>query len=811
MLSSYIKLALRNLAKHRLYAVINITGLALGMTLFLFSSILLSYETNHDSMFSARDRIFLVASVFSPTAGETPRELSSTYTALAPILDMEIAEAEQVARVMLKKQLLAVDNNNFYTGVRFAEPGFTRMFDFRYIHGDRTAIDDPHGLIVTASTAKKLFGRTDVLDEVVSLNHDYDMHVTAVIEDVPVDSHFNSSPIPDTELTAIAPYEALYNIDSYYTPEGLWAYVSMYDTTYIMLSENKGTAWLQDQINTVYARHAPEKTREYVSSLKAVPLIKANTEIWESLGFPVLESVRLLGILVLIIACVNYANLATAQSFGRTREVGLRKTLGAGRTQLLTQFLVESLAVSACAMVLALAGIELLVPLYNDWTGKVVTLDYTSLLPWLILTAFITGLLAGAYPAYLISRLNPIDSLHNTLLKGRKGGMFRGFMIAAQFAVSIFMLAMVMIVYFQNEKVREASNIFPKSRIVLLGQLDTKEISTRRETLRGELERVQGVEAVTFCSHVPFEQWNVTRKVTPVKGDETLSFKLNHVYVDFDYLKTYDIDLFAGRTFDRNIANDLFKDDVEQVNVIINRMAAEKLGFGRGAEAIGKSFYRLPYEDDDQTRQFTVIGLIPDQRFNGAFSDLKPMVLVVKQSWYRYASIRVSGYNLTQTLQGIDDVWKRVIPDYPVQRRFLDDVFNSGFNLFRAINNVLAGFAGIALSLALIGLFGLAAFMAQRRTREIGIRKVMGASVSQIVRLLIWQFSRPVIWSLVLAMPLAWLASGLYLDFFGERISFVVPIIVLASVTGVLTAWIIVAGHAINVARAAPIHSLRYE
>ena len=483
----------------------------------------------------------------------------------------------------------------------------------------------------------------------------------------------------------------------------------------------------------------------------------------------------------------------------------------------------ESLTLAVFAMMLAVAGIELLVPAYNSWTGKAVTLDYISSLPWLILTTMMVGLLAGAYPAYLISRLSPIDSLGNTPVKGRKGSTFRSLMIAAQFSISIFIMAMEMIIYFQNEKVQEIGNTFPKSQIVVLEGVDVKAIQEKHETLRQAFTALADVQSVTFSSDVPFFE-PVTfssgvpyyervgsRNVTPSKGDETRGFTIRMVSVDVDFMEAYNIELLAGRPFDHKITGDVFQEEVEQLKVVVNQLAAEKLGFGRGMEVIGQSFYKIPDAQNPQARQYTIIGLMPDQYFLGVHTKLIPLAFFIRPDAHYYASIRVSGQNINQTLTDIDRVWERVIENYPIRRSFLDYYFNFFFGILKGISHVLGAFAGVALSLALIGLFGLAAFMTQYRTKEIGIRKVMGASVTQIVRLLLWQFSKPVLWSLVFAMPLAYLASSLYLDFFPERIRFVVPVIVMASVVAILTAWAAVASHAINIARATPIRSLRYE
>ena len=810
MISNYLKLALRNLAKYRLYAFINITGLALGLTIYIFGSILVTYENNHDHMFSQREHIFTVGSVFSPNAGTGILEYPNVRMAYGPLFATEIEEAPNVVRVLNRVHLLTIENNNYYQNIRFAETGFTDMFDFIYIHGDKRAIDNPKGLILTASTAKKLFNRIDVVGEVISLDHKHDMHIVAIIEDVAPDTHFNSSFLPDNQLTIIASLETLANIGDF-KMEGDWKDLNPYDMTYILLPENRNQAWLQDQVNAVSQRHAPADEIETISALKVRPLIKANTLIWDAFGFPVLESAWLLSLLILIIACLNYTNLATAQSFGRSREVGLRKTLGATKTQLLAQFLTESMCLAVFSMILSVACIELLIPVYNGLTGKMMILQYIDILPWLLFTTLTVGLLAGAYPAYQISRLSPIDSLHNTLNNGHKGSRFRSFMIAAQFSISIFMLAMVLIIYFQNQKMKDLSTMFLKTPTVILDRMNNLDIRKKHETLRQELKSIPGVQAVAFSSGMPFALMDNTHNITATEGDETIGFDITLESIDFDFIDAYDIELIAGRPFHQQIANDVFKDDNAQVNVILNQLAAEKLGFGRDEKVIGKTFYQILDERHPQARAYTIIGLMKDVYYNGTHSEKNPMGFYIYPELHGFASIKVNELNLNQTLKDIDTVWNRVIENYPIRRTFLDFYFNLFFRFPQGINNVLAAFSAVALSLALFGLYGLAAFMAQRRTKEIGVRKVMGANVSQIVRLLIWQFSQPVLWSLLVAIPSSYLASRMYLDFFPERFNFMLPVIILASLIGILTAWIIIASHAIKIARAKPIKSLRYE
>jgi putative ABC transport system permease protein len=814
MFSNYIKLALRNMAKNRLYASINIIGLAIGLAVFLFGSILASYERDHDSMFTKRDRIYTAGSVFAPDADIGVLETDSVYTAITPLIKNEIGELEAIARTVTREYLISIGDNNdsYYQTISFADQDLTRIFDFEYLYGDASAIDNPSGVILSESIAMKLFGRTDVIGEVMTLDHEHDLRVSAVITNIPEDSHFNSSLILDREDRIFAPLVTLEKITDYKFADN-WGNLSMGDMTYMLLPVDKDRQWLHDRVNSVFLRHAPKDQLEFIPYLQVRPLVESNTMIWDALGIPAIDTIRLLGLLVLIIACVNYTNLATAQSLGRAREVGLRKTFGASQRQLLTQFLIESLTTAVLAMVIAVACMELLIPAFNQWADKVVTLDYLAIAPFLLLTTLAVGIMAGAYPAFLIIRSTPIDSLNNSMLKGNSGNRFRSLMIGTQFAISIFMLASVLVMYFQNQQVEKSSHIFPKSNIVILERVGVEDIRQRHETLRQQLLAIPGVENATYSSQVPFQQSNSSTGVSRIRGDAAAEIILNSVDIDEGFLETYDIPLLGGRVLTRGITNDVETEESEQINVLINQMGIESLGFESAEAALNQSYFTTPDEEggDDPIRQYTIVGTVPDLNFKGLHNKIKPMAFLLSPDSLRIASVRVRGENLSQTLEDIDRVWEQVNPDYPIQRRFLDEVFAEVYVIFKTMNRVLAGFALVALSLALIGLFGLAAFMAERRTREIGIRKVLGARVDQIVRLLVWQFSIPVLWSLLAAMPLAYMASGLYLNFFADRIIALPLIIALASVMGIVTAWLIVAGHAVKIATASPIQSLRYE
>jgi putative ABC transport system permease protein len=809
MFLNNIKIALRSLRKNKVFASINIVGLALGMTIYVFGGLLVSYESDHDAFFKNVDRVYTIGSTAAPELNMSFDRLNTAYSAIGPIIESELQDVEAVARVLGREYLISNGTEKFYQQLRFTDPELLQIFDFRYIDGDATALEDPMGLVLSATAAVKYFGRTDVVGEVVTFDNEFDFRIAAVIEDVPRNSHFNSLPIMDVALEAIAPIQALARLEDF-DETGEWNNLSLGNLTYVLLPATLDGSWLQDQIDSIFDRLVPEPSKEVISGMYVSPLQHANLAIWDTMGLPVVAVVKLLSFLVLIVACVNYTNLATAQALGRSREVGMRKTMGAQQGQLLTQFLTESLVIAGVAMVVAIAALEVIVPLFNNVANKVMTLDHLRTLPWLLATTMLVGLCAGLYPAWLITRASPIDALRDVARKGKKGSTVRAFMIGAQFAISAFMLAIVAVVYMQNQKVEESSYIFPRAEIYNLNRLNVDTIRDRFDTLRYEMEALPNVDSVGISSQVPYEQNNSTTNAAAQPGDEAGKFQIQLLRMSPEFLQAYDIPLLAGRNLSRDVANDLYVYETSEViNVLVNEMALDQLGLASPADAINTRFYDL--DEDDVLREMVIVGVVPTQNIVGLFNPEKAWMYTYQPETFRVASVRITGGSMIETVAAIEQVWNRVIPEYPMQGKFLDDVFDDVFNVLRFMNMALAGFASVALSLALIGLFGLAAFMAAQRTKEIGVRKVLGASSSQIARLLIWQFSRPVAWALALALPAAYFASNLYLNFFADRIESPLMILLGAGAIAVVLAGVTVAGHAINIARSNPILALRYE
>ncbi len=807
MFWNYFISALRNLRKNKLFAVINIAGLALGLTIYVFGGLLIEYEQTHDGFFNNVNRTYTIGSYPAEGVDVGVDLIGSTFSAVGPIIETELSDVEMVARTIVREFLIKMGAEGFYQNIHFADPELLKIFDFAYVQGDQSALEDPSGIVITESLAIKYFGTTDARGKVVTLDNEFDFTIAAVIRDIPKNSHF-SSEILGSSMQILAPIKALARLRDY-DEAGEWDNLSIGNMTYILLPAQLDAAWLDDQLASIYERLVPDEKYDVIAGFFVRPLQDANLIFWDMIGLPVVIAIQVLSLLILVIACVNYTNLATAQSLGRSREVGMRQTMGANKRQLLTQFLVESLTIAAIAMVIAVALLEIIIPLFNNASNKIMAINYLQTLPWLVLTTLLVGLFAGAYPAWLITRTKPLDALRDIARKGKKGSKVRSIMIGTQFAISAFMLCLVTIVFMQNQQVEKSSYAFPRSEVYTLGRLNVEGVQDRLDTLRHELEAQPNIESASFSSQVPFEQNNSTFDVAMQPGDEAGKIRMHQLSMTPEFLKTYDIPLLEGRNLSRDISNDELNDDSEVVNVLVNELTLAKLGIDSPADAINQRIYRI--SEDSTLRELVIVGVVPTQNIVGLFNTEKPWIFMYQPSWLRIGSVRFTGNDPMQAVAQIEEAWKRVIPEYPIQGRFLDEVFNDVYQILEHLNMALAGFALVALSLAMFGLFGLAAFMATQRTREIGVRKVLGANSLQIARLLVWQFSKPVMWALLVALPAAFFASKAYLEFFADRIDTQIIILLVSGLVAVLLAWGTVAGHAIRISRSSPIIALRYE
>ncbi|MEE8371904.1 MAG: FtsX-like permease family protein [Sphingomonadales bacterium] len=819
MLRNYLISAYRNILKNRMFAFINIVGLAVGLTVYVLSQLIAGYEATHDSFFAKAERIHLVSATFNPSRNIGALIALGVQTPIAPLMREMVPAAEVTARLYDMQYLVRVGDKVFYQPIRFAEDGFLRIFDFEFLAGSpETALADPSGLILTESTARKFFGEADPIGRTITVDRNRDLRVTALIRDLPKNSHFVSSLIVDDVAFEMIASDRVFLELSGYDADNRWGSMSSNYLTYALLREGVTASEANRQLKALYDQHVGEEIQKVILSIELMPLHKINLYPWEASGMPAILGIQLLGLLVLVIAGMNYANLATAQVMGRTREVGLRKTMGAGKRQLFAQFISESMLVAVAALLLALGLIEFALPALNSATGKAfsfgVLADPAGVAELVLLVALV-GAVSGAYPALMISRGGTVQMLRGEFGKGRRGNWVRATLLVLQFTISIFMAVGVSIIYSQNQQIVKSGAVFDQDQILVIERIQQDGITENWATLKNEIGRIPGVGTVAFVNQPPFEQSNTNTTVTSEPGNQATGFTVGYMAVDENFLTALDIPLLAGRSHSLEVMNDKYRlDEAGEpvggvLNVMINETAMRRLGVSEPAEALGKSFYGTTYSDN--AREFRVVGVVPDINYRGFQNRVRPLMFMWIEENYRYMLVRIESGAPANVVDQIDSIWAKIVPDYPIKRVFLSTIFEEVYKVFKAVTGVIAGFATVALVLALFGLFGLAAIMAAKRTREIGIRKVLGAGTSDIVRLLIWQFTRPVAIGFLLAAPLGYFGARFYLDFFADRVALTPLPFLLAGGMALLFAWITVSGHAWRVARANPITALRYE
>lgn len=820
MFKNYLTSALRNFWKNKLYSFINIGGLAIGLTVFVFANLYANYESTHDAFFENSERIYTVRTDVNPAAKLGVVSINTVYTAVAPFMRQDIPEIEKIARLTWTDLIINRDEVKFYQQVHMVEPEFLDIFKFDYIQGQAEgALADNNSTILTEATAIKYFGRTNVLGETLTLNNERDLRVTAVIRDLPMNTHLSGNMLDEEHMEMLVNLNIFLDVFNVETVDN-WSNLSISQRTYALLPAGVTGESLEERLDAIIDRYGDENTREIVSSIGFRPLQDMNLLIWTAIGIPGIFIMRFLGLLVLGIACINFINLATAQALGRAREIGIRKTMGASRTRLAVQFLVEAVVLSFFALLIAVAVIEYALPAFNTAVGKAMTFSYFTdlrMMGFLFLTVIGVGLFSGSFPAFLLARLDASQALHGTMALGKWSVRLRKFLVVSQNAFSVFLIITVLISYNQTQAIQNKDLGFDASNTITLLRTNRVGVNENYETLKNEFSRVPGVVSVTGSSQYPYEQSNSSGKFSLTPGDEASALTIQLIRADYNFLETFSIPLLAGRHLSENFSNDAIprgsdRDAGGTVNVIINTLAAKQFGWTTPENAIGETFFGI--SANGQGYSYVVAGVSENALFQGFHNEQKPFIFIVNPEYFGAIEIKYDPAMLDSTVAGVEAAWNQIVPDFPIIRSSLDEAFQDVFSIFTGINKALIGFSLMALLIATIGLFGLSAFMAEKRIREVGIRKTFGASTGKIVKLLIFQFSRPVLWAIIFGWVLAYLAQTQYLQFFADPPSFgfgFAMIFLAGGVFSIVLAWITVGANAYRAANSKPVDSLHYE
>ena len=799
MIKNYLKTAWRNLRKNKLYSSINIFGLAVGLAACLLIGVYISHELSYDSFNKKAKNIVRVTMEYNKAG--TVNTTATTGTKVGPQFKRTFPAVEEYIRTFISHNVIKSGEKLFdEPRIMFADEAFFKIFSFRLIKGDAaTALDANDKIVISQSMAKKYFGDEEALNKTLT-TAGKDFRVSAVCEDVPQNSQLKFDFVTQ-----------FLNLGNQVEREEWWTANWI---TYLLLRDNKNISQLQQQVNDYMSTPAVRTGARLEGNdhLKyhLEPLTKVH--LYSSLaGFEPNGSIRyiyifgIVALLILIIACANYTNLATAQSSGRSGEIGMRKVMGASRKQVFIQFISESSIITFIAAGLALLIGVLLIPPFNNVSGK----QFTSAmllqpLPiiGLIVFSMVVSFFAGIYPALILSGTQIIGVLKKGFTFTGGKNILRKALILAQFGISAFLIIYTVIIMQQMQFMQKKNLGYNKSHVVVL-PISGKMLKNF-QSLKNVFTQVRGVEGVTASYETPeYVEWGDGIVATDEKGKREVS--LNAMPVDLDFIKTMQMQLAAGKDFqeaDFALMDTSNKGQNFKQPFIINETLAKKIGW-TSEEAVGKTI--------EKGYPGPIVGVVKDFNFSSLHEPIGPLLIFLGRDFSRDFMIRVNGNDLQGTLGRLEMAWKQRLPDRPFNYHFLDEDYNKLYQAEHRSSALFGVAAALAIILACLGLFGLAAFTTVQRTKEIGIRRVLGANISSITFLVSKNFLQLVCIAIVIAVPVAWAVGNKWLEDFAYRINISWWVFVACGISALLIALLTVSFHAIRAASMNPVKSLRTE
>jgi putative ABC transport system permease protein len=797
MLKNYLKITLRHLQRQQGYSLINIAGLSVGMACFILILLFINYEFSYEGHHTNADRIYKIYIEHHLPTGIN--RIRSSPVPLAEALHNEIPEIQSFARIQtIGNPLFLYEDRGFYEdGAICVDSGIFTLFNFPFVAGNKeSALKDKNTAVLTEEIATKYFGRENPIGKTLVVDGDLSILVNGVIKNHPKNTNIH----PDI-LISFSTLEEIAGKD-YMTN-----WLSQIVQSYILVPEHTSVSQLEEKIQIAFKKHVREDD-DRILKLDQFSRMHLYSELEDTGDIKTIYIFMAIGFLIILTACINFMNLATARSVKRAKEVGLRKVVGAVRGQLIKQFIGESAIFSALSLILALLLVLLLLPTLNNLTGQFVQfedLGRAEIILSLIGIVFLVGLLSGSYPALFLSAFQPANVLKGTLKSGAKGGLFRKILVVAQFGISIILIVCTIILSKQLHYVHNRPLGFKKDQIVVIRNSDRRR---NIAPLKEELLRNAKISGVTASLQLPSSIGMYNNVTWEGAIGEELT-EIIHNRVDYDFLDTYEIELTAGRNFSKEYTSDLTggQSAEETRSIIINEQAVRRFGWD---DPIGKRVIQVYGE---QRIYFTVVGVVKDFHFSSLKNPIKPMNFFLSPNSNRYISVKVSPQDVSGTLAFIEETWKKLAPESPIEYFFLDTIFERRYSSEERLQRLFSYFSTLAIFIACLGLFGLASFAAEQRTKEIGIRKVLGASETSLIFLLSKEFTLLVLIANLVAWPLAYLAMHNWLEGFAYRIQLNshLGFFLLASAIALLIAWLTVSFQAVKASLVNPIDSLRYE
>jgi len=812
MLKNYLKIAFRNLTKYKFISFINLFGLTVGLTCCLLILTYILNELSYDRYNRNASRIYRVTRSFNNRDGVQSLHLGAVSPPFGPLLKNDFPDIRLITRLLpngsvpLRYEEKIFNEQNTF----FADEHLFKVFDFTVTKGNpQTALVDPFSIMLTEALARKYFGSSDPMNKMIRMNNQFNFRVTGVFKELPSNAHFHPNLLMSFNTLKDS---AVYGENNLRTN---WGNNSFF--TYLLMPENYPAKSMEAAFPAFLDRRMPSKnmtaankpskfTQLYLEKLTDIHLRShLDSEIDNNGDIKRIYIFGAIALFILLIACINYMNLSTARSALRAREIGIRKVAGAERGEIITQFLSESVLIAWMAILLAIGLTVLILPWLRTITGQSLTIDIllkTQVLLPLFLVPFVVGILSGLYPALFMSSFQPVKVLKGLVKVGKGNISFRKVLVVTQFFISIVLIISTVIVFQQLHYMQQASLGFDKDRVLTLSY--NIGLDRTYESFRNGLLESSYIKDAGRSSRIPGGRLLDMQGASVQSGDSLrpVTADIKYVATDYDFIPAYGIPMAAGRNFSRAYGADTN-------SFILNVAATKVLGLANPREAVGKNF-------SYGNTKGKVIGVTGDFHFESMHQKILPMIFIMPNlaqasNSFGSLSVKIRGNNISAALVHIEKTWKSFLPEIPFEYTFLDENFDQLYKSEQRQGTLFTVFACIAIFIACLGLFGLSAFAITQRVKEIGIRKVLGASVGGIVGLLSKDFLKLVTLAALIAFPVAWYVMHNWLQDFAYRISIQWWIFLAAGILAALVALVTIGLQAIRAASANPVKSLRSE
>ncbi len=791
MFRNHLKVTLRTIRRHKGFSFINIVGLAVGMASVMIIMLWVRYEMSFDTHHENAERIFRVAIGNEPEGETAQTKLVVTPPAMSPALLEDFPEISASTRLSRGggETLLSYEDKHFLESYYAVDPGFFDIFTYDFLKGDANSVfRDPYSIVLSETKAKKFFGNKDPIGEIIQFDQKADFTVTGIIEDIPSNSHL--------QRDIFIPFETWGKL--YEEPLEAWKYMSFY--TYILLDPEVNPLEMEAKFPAFTAKYGIPEASLFLQPLLSIHLHSHYIgEIGQNTHISTLLLLGSIALLILLIACINYMNLTTARASARMKEIGTRKVIGAHRSQIARQFLGESTIMALFSFLFSLFLASLFLPFFNTLADRHLVLNGKTLvqiLPGIFFLVLFVGFFAGSYPAMILSTLKPISVLRGGMGKSFQKTRLRNILVVVQFSVSLILIIATFLVKNQLDFVRDKEMGFDRDQIVIV-PLHENKIRQNVGPVLEELKRSPQILYAASSMHLPNEVDATTTIKWPGKPDEQkIWIKVSEV--SYDFTELYGIEIVRGRSFSRDFPAD------ENGAFLVNESAMKMMGddFRLG---IGLSHWGSP-EPSGQ-----IVGVMKDFHLNSLHEEIRPLYFYLNPKRGNQLSIKIQGGNIPETIAFIRKTMEKFSPYYPFEYHFFDDVFNTAYISEQKLEKIFTLFALIAIFIACMGVFGLSAFLAEQKRKEIGIRKVLGASVAKIVYLL----SKDLLWLVlianIIAWPVAYYAMNRWLQNFAYRTHIGLGTFLISAFLTVIVSIGTLSYQSIKAALANPVDSLRYE